>query len=1759
MKIKIIFATLALFCSYSAFSQWSQKGADINGAGAYDYSGNSVDMSSDGNTVVTAADGVQIYEWNGSAWVQKGATIGSTTLTSVSISADGNTVVIGDDRHDGNSWDSGETEVYTWTGSAWVQKGASLYGVQYDYSGESVSISADGNRIAVGGPQIAGTGTQRGITRVYHWNGSSWSQTTTITGEADYDRSGHDVALSLDGNTLAIGASLNDGNGSSAGHVRLYKWNGSSWAKAGADIDGQAWGQQLGASVGLSLDGNTVAVGSISGTGFVRIYAWSGAAWVQQGADINGEASVDQSGFSVSTSDDGTRVIIGAIKNAGNGTRSGHCRVYKWDGAAWVQEGNDINGEAAYDESGFSVSMSANGQSVSIGAKFNDGAGSASGHVRVYCLASTFIDVINDCNSHTWIDGITYTTDNNTAVHIIPNATGCDSIITLDLTLNFTTGIDVVDTCAPYTWMDGNVYTLTNFTATDTLVNALGCDSIVTLNLTVLNNTGIDVITACDTYTWTDGITYTSSNFAATDTFTNVAGCDSVVTLNLTINYSNSGIQNTTACNSYTWSATTTTYTTSGTHTANLTNIYGCDSLATLNLTVNYGTTGTETVVACDNYTWPANAAAYIVSGSYVAVLTNSVGCDSTVTLNLTIKYGNTGSENSTACDTYTWPTNNATYTTSGAYVATLTNVAGCDSIVTLNLTINYSNSGSESITACDIYTWSANTTTYTSSGTYLATLTNVAGCDSVATLNLTINYSTSSSINPIVCNTYSSPVGNTYTTSGTYIEVLTNAAGCDSTITIDLTVNYSSAGAESATSCDSYLWSTNSTTYSSSGTYNTTLTNAVGCDSTATLNLTINNSTTGSEAATACDSYTWPANTTTYNASGTYTTVLTNAVGCDSTLTLNLTIFNSNSSTENVTACASYTWSANTTAYTVTGTYVATLTNVHGCDSVVTLNLTINNPNSGAESITSCGSYTWAANSTTYLASGTYTATLTNAAGCDSLASLNLAINNSTTGSETATACGSYTWAANSSTYTSSGVYTTVLTNGAGCDSTVTLNLTLNNSNGGTSAVTTCTFYTWPANATTYSASGTYITTLTNVAGCDSVATLNLTISNTTNGSQSITACNSYTWSANTTTYTTSGTYTAMLTNVVGCDSTATLNLTVNNSSSNTINPIACDSYLSPNGNTYTSTGTYTDVISNGVGCDSTITINLTVNSSSGSAETISACDSYLWPSNGSTYTSSGSYTHTLTNAAGCDSLLILNLTINNSTPGSESVVACGSYFWSTNSTNYTSSGAYTEVLANAQGCDSVVTLNLTINNSNSGTSTITACGNYTWSANTVTYSASGTYVATLTNIAACDSTATLNLTITNSTTGSESITACNSYTWSANATTYTTSGAYTATLTNGAGCDSTATLNLTVNSSSSSTINPVACDSYVAPDGNTYTSTGTYAAIITNAVGCDSTITINLTVNSSSGSAATITACDSYLWPTNSSTYTLSGAYTSIFTNAAGCDSTVTLNLTINSSNAGSETVTACDNYTWPANSTTYTSSGTFSATLTNASGCDSVATLNLTINNSNAGSETVTACDNYTWVANSTTYTSSGTFSATLTNASGCDSVATLNLTINTVTNTITQSGAALTADAAGAGYQWVNCPAMTPIAGATAINYTATVNGDYAVIVTQNGCTDTSACVTVTGIGILENAFANELIVFPNPTLGKFSIDLNSVHEEITLTVTDICGKLISTNTYNQSQLIHVEIEEAPGIYLLIVESGENKALLRLIKN
>ncbi len=900
----------------------------------------------------------------------------------------------------------------------------------------------------------------------------------------------------------------------------------------------------------------------------------------------------------------------------------------------------------------------------------------------------------------------------------------------------------------------------------------------------------------------------------------------------------------------------------------------------------------------------------------------------------------------------------------------------------------------------------------------------------------------------------------------------------------------------------------------------------------------------------TVATSYFWPVSQSSYSTSGVYVFVPTGGACSDyQYLDLTLNAPTSATSYDSIFACGSYTWINGVTYTSSTSAPVDTLTSSTGQDSVVTLNLTINSPTTGTDIQTACNSYTWIDGVTYTSSNSSATYTLTNAAGCDSVVTLNLTINSPTTGTDIQTACNSYTWI-DGVTYTSSNSSATYsLTNAAGCDSVVTLNLTINSPTTGTDIQTACNSYTWIDGVTYTSSNNSATYSLTNAAGCDSVVTLNLTINSPTTGTDIQTACNSYTWIDGVTYTSSNNSATYTLTNAAGCDSVVTLNLTINSPTTGTDIQTACNSYTWIDGVTYTSSNSSaTYSLTNAAGCDSVVTLNLTINSPTTGTDIQTACNSYTWI-DGVTYTSSNSSaTYSLTNAAGCDSVVTLNLTINSPTTGTDIQTACNSYTWIDGVTYTSSNNSATYTLTNAAGCDSVVTLNLTINSPTTGTDIQTACNSYTW-IDGVTYTSSNNSATyTLTNAAGCDSVVTLNLTINSPTTGTDIQTACNSYTWIDGVTYTSSNSSATYSLTNAAGCDSVVTLNLTINSPTTGTDIQTACNSYTWIDGVTYTSSNNSATYtLTNAAGCDSVVTLNLTINSPTTGTDIQTACNSYTWidgvtytsSNNSATYTL--------TNAAGCDSVVTLNLTINSPTTGTDIQTACNSYTW-IDGVTYTSSNNSATyTLTNAAGCDSVVTLNLTINSPTTGTDIQTACNSYTWI-DGVTYTSSNNSATyTLTNAAGCDSVVTLNLTIESIDDSVVLSALTIYALPGYDSYQWYECTSngYMMMSNETNDSISITANGDYAVVINNNNCSDTSDCVTVNNIGLREETQAT-FRIYPNPTQGKVKVErdnFSSPTGTYQLQIVDSRGKVTQrSNVDFQNGFITINLENYPaGVY------------------
>jgi hypothetical protein len=302
---------------------------------------------------------------------------------------------------------------------------------------------------------------------------------------------------------------------------------------------------------------------------------------------------------------------------------------------------------------------------------------------------------------------------------------------------------------------------------------------------------------------------------------------------------------------------------------------------------------------------------------------------------------------------------------------------------------------------------------------------------------------------------------------------------------------------------------------------------------------------------------------------------------------------------------------------------------------------------------------------------------------------------------------------------------------------------------------------------------------------------------------------------------------------------------------------------------------------------------------------------------------------------------------------------------------------------------------------------------------------------------------------------------------------------------------------------------------------------------------------------------SSVTVNSCGSYTWPLTGMTYTSSGFFNTIIANQQGCDTIVTLQHIIRPKYTVNTSKTECESYTWPSNGLTYTASGIYYDSLLSIYGCDSVRKLFLTINQKSFSTATVSVCENtYVWPLNGQTYNQSGTYTDTIVNSAGCDSIATLNLTVSSLNTTVQNTAGVLSATQATAVYQWINCASMSPISGAVNQNFVPTSNGNYAVIIQFENCTDTSACVEYASAGI-EQQEGCEFMVFPNPSLGEIQLSFPRPFSGL-IRFTDLHGKLLYSQVSEAQSLIKINTRTfEAGIVLLNLSNDTMNSTKRLV--
>ncbi|MCF8374032.1 MAG: T9SS type A sorting domain-containing protein [Bacteroidales bacterium] len=404
------------------------------------------------------------------------------------------------------------------------------------------------------------------------------------------------------------------------------------------------------------------------------------------------------------------------------------------------------------------------------------------------------------------------------------------------------------------------------------------------------------------------------------------------------------------------------------------------------------------------------------------------------------------------------------------------------------------------------------------------------------------------------------------------------------------------------------------------------------------------------------------------------------------------------------------------------------------------------------------------------------------------------------------------------------------------------------------------------------------------------------------------------------------------------------------------------------------------------------------------------------------------------------------------------------------------------------------------------------------------------------------------------------EVVTVCDSYT-SSNGIVWSAPGLYADTLTNSLGGDSIVYVDLSIVSSSVSTINPSTCTSYISPSGNyIWSQSGTYHDTIQNSLGCDSIVTVNLLVNSSTYSEIYPVVCDSYISPSGNYNWSQPGVYNDTIQNASGCDSIITVNLSVAYSTTSVIYPVVCDSYLSPSGNFTWNQTGIYTDILQNAMGCDSIITVNLTVDHSTFYTIYPTVCEPYLSPSGSYVWSQSGLYTDTLISYLGCDSIISINLTVISIDTSVLIIGDSLFVIESPASYQWLDCNNnFAPIPVAYFQYFVPTISGSYAAQIYNGTCFDTTACVTIVLLSTPSILDIEEISLFPNPVNDEITIDFKNPISETQISVYNLTGQMVfsQVNFSGTNFNLNTKSYDA-GIYFLKISNWENALHLKFVK-
>ena len=1185
----------------------------------------------------------------------------------------------------------------------------------------------------------------------------------------------------------------------------------------------------------------------------------------------------------------------------------------------------------------------------------------------------------------------------------------CDSIFHLDLTVQDFYEVDLDEKiCAGIDFQVGPNFYSTTGTYTDTLQASTGCDSIVNLNLLVqeaFDSTIVQTICEGDSILIGQNIYKVTGQYL--DSLLSESNCDSIVNLDLIVIESYDSLKALSFCEGDSIFFGGAHLHESGIYIDSLLSKENCDSVITLDLEVFPSFEIVLEQMICLGQSYAVGDSMYTATGSYKDTLLTSNDCDSIVLLELTVSDVLLFEIDTTICEGDSININNVSFDNTGTYTDTLLSMAGCDSIVVLNLKVDASSIDTFELTICAGDSTNFGGSFYFETGNYVDTLLNNWGCDSISVLNFTVLESSFTQEDYLLCLGDSLLLnGVQYFSDTVLIDTFTASNLCDSILQANILFLPEIENSNIVFNlCMGDSVDINGVTYEESISFADTLSTIYSCDSIINYIVNVVDVLRDTFDYQLCVGDSVLVNGTYYYESIVFRDTFTDPIKCDSIACYKIKFNESHNSIDTLYLCASDSIHFNGEWITEEGYYQDSLQTSFACDSVIGLQLNILEDFLSSDTLFFCDGQTYG--NEMISADTILVDSLVNQYGCDSIIVTNILFSeNGGLVVEALEFCIGDTLFLGGEAYTDSGSHTDSLLSNNGCDSILQYNFAFIESFRDTINILACQGDTIPLLDSLYIINAVVSDTLLSQNDCDSIVTYQLDFISSYLNYDTIVLSSGDSVFLQNAFQNNAGVYVDSFLSVAGCDSilsTTVINTQAIQTFSDTI---ICegDSIYLENG-WFVSDTIVSFSYQPQIGIDSTHTYTVLVQQAYASQlEVYRLCDGdSLWINN-KIYDAAGIFADTITSSRACDSILNFEIFIQNGSIDEYFVNLCLGDSLVVGADVYTTSGVHTNYFQNSNGCDSTVVNNLNIEEFVNIQDQSTICdgdsleifGNY--------YFESVSLIDTVSYDNDCDSIFIFDLIVLEQDLITETIDICNGESYTIDSIPESTDGFYEEQYTNQYGCDSIVSIQLNVWPTSLDTIYHSICEGDSLSIGGTYEFTsGTYIEDLLNENSCDS-ITVNIiTVISPVFTYLYETICFGESFPFGNNNYSETGTYEKSETANSGCDSIVVLNLTVLESSSIDIEAFICEGDTYTLGQLTLTQSGQYYDSFKDSNGCDSIVTVYLSVEQELLNVQNISLCDGEERVINDVVYNSASNFVDTLQSAFGCDSIINMNISV------------------------------------------------------------------------------------------------------------------------------------------------------------